>query len=185
MKQMGLFATYLYSVDMKPDMNLEKIARTLEESKSSSRTISNSGGWQSGNQNFNSNEEMKPLLRDVLSIMGGIYRDYGLKFKPSIIEYWFNINRKFNFNWSHNHPGFFFSAVLYVKSPLDSGNIIFERPDNASDWIPVEVFNEKSASALIVTPKVNNLLIFPSYLKHKVEQNLSDEDRISIAFNVK
>ena len=30
-----------------------------------------------------------------------------------------------------------------------------------------------------------SLLLFPSHLQHKVEENKSDEDRISISFNLK
>ena len=32
-------------------------------------------------------------------------------------------------------------------------------------------------------PKRGRILLFPSYLGHEVEPNITDEDRISIAFN--
>ena len=35
-----------------------------------------------------------------------------------------------------------------------------------------------------ITPKEGDLLIFPAYLYHAVSENLSEEDRIIISFNV-
>ena len=36
-----------------------------------------------------------------------------------------------------------------------------------------------------VNPKEMDLIIFPSSLFHYVDQNLSDEERISLSFNIK
>ena len=41
-----------------------------------------------------------------------------------------------------------------------------------------------SAEAINVNPNEGDLLIFPSYLHHSVEENLSGEDRIVISFNI-
>ena len=35
-----------------------------------------------------------------------------------------------------------------------------------------------------IPPQEGVMLIFPSFLLHSVEENLSDEDRISVAFNL-
>ena len=35
-----------------------------------------------------------------------------------------------------------------------------------------------------INPKNNLLLLFPSWLEHDVEENKSDDERISIAFNI-
>jgi uncharacterized protein (TIGR02466 family) len=34
-----------------------------------------------------------------------------------------------------------------------------------------------------ISPKENNIVLFPSWLEHYVSDNESDEDRISISFN--
>ena len=36
---------------------------------------------------------------------------------------------------------------------------------------------------ITIPPKENMLLVFPSWVPHAVETNLSDEDRISLSFN--
>ena len=44
--------------------------------------------------------------------------------------------------------------------------------------------NDLNADTIKVEPLEGNLLLFPSYLHHSVDENLSDEDRIVISFNL-
>tara|TARA_Y100000746_G_C15417425_1_gene412840 strand:- start:1030 stop:1185 length:156 start_codon:yes stop_codon:yes gene_type:complete len=37
----------------------------------------------------------------------------------------------------------------------------------------------------IIVPKENMLVVFPAWLPHALEINLSDEERISLSFNFK
>ena len=39
-------------------------------------------------------------------------------------------------------------------------------------------------NAVEIQPKEGDLLIFPAYLSHAVNRNLSDEDRVVISFNI-
>ena len=36
-----------------------------------------------------------------------------------------------------------------------------------------------------ITPKEGGLILFPSYVDHSVNENLSNEERIVISFNIK
>ena len=40
-----------------------------------------------------------------------------------------------------------------------------------------------SDSMYRITPQEDQILIFPPWVQHLVEQNLSDDDRISVSFN--
>lgn len=44
--------------------------------------------------------------------------------------------------------------------------------------------NEFNSNSYRITPRDNMLILFPSYLPHRVEQNLSEKDRISVSFNI-
>ena len=44
---------------------------------------------------------------------------------------------------------------------------------------------ETTEEIVRITPKSNMLLIFPSWLDHKVEINLKNSSRISFSFNIK
>ena len=105
-----------------------------------------------------------------------------------ISNLWFNINRHKDYNDAHNHPNCVFSGVYYVHIPKESGNTVFEHPlidvmSFANYNISFKKWNSYNSSVVWKRAKENLLFIFPSWLKHRVEPNLSDGDRISISFN--
>jgi uncharacterized protein (TIGR02466 family) len=159
-----------------------------ENPAGSGMTLSNMGGWQSPVMDMfasHSSGFMKPLLSEVCNDVKTVADTIGVtsKLAPS---YWFNINKKYNYNNSHSHAPFYFSAVYYVQSPENSGILNFERPDLLRDTILVDNITPYNYGTYWVPPTVGVLYIFPSYLKHFVTQNLADEkndERISIAFN--
>ena len=44
--------------------------------------------------------------------------------------------------------------------------------------------NDLNGQIKSITPKPGTLILFPSYLEHKVEENLSNKERIVVSFNV-
>ena len=46
------------------------------------------------------------------------------------------------------------------------------------------VLNDLSSESIFAVPTEGDLLIFPSYLHHSVEENLSEDERIVISFNI-
>ena len=68
-------------------------------------------------------------------------------------------------------------------SPID-----FEHPYkdiNVHYWHEaiIENFNSVNSSKYSLPPKPNTLIIFPSWIQHKVHTNEEDTDRISFSFN--
>ena len=91
---------------------------------------------------------------------------------------WVNISNFGNYNIIHNHrnnldfdnEGSIVSGILYLKIPENGGGLNFYNPLD----INLNHYHE---------PKEGQLLLFDSFLPHSVDANLSQEDRISIAFN--
>ena len=44
--------------------------------------------------------------------------------------------------------------------------------------------NNLNCQVQSITPKAGTLVLFPSYLEHKVDENLSNEERIVVSFNI-
>ena len=102
---------------------------------------------------------------------------------------WININEFKDYNKSHTHPNAHWSGVYYIKTPENCGNIIFESPahDIMDHTYYATKFKDQNVYNSIThwqEAKENILYIFPGWLKHRVEPNLSDENRISISFNI-
>ena len=185
---MPIFINFLAVDSLRLDNDrIEKFC--LEKKKNSSgRTISNGGGWQSGNLDL-ATPELAELFAEVRKRLDEVHRafEFNTSLRQAITEAWININQKGDFNYSHDHPGSLFSAVYYVKGGPDKGALEFKTPIaphtyTISDEM-VGGFNAFTGHAMVIPPVTGDLLIFPSWLLHRVNMSQSEEERISIALN--
>jgi hypothetical protein len=102
--EMTPFYTSIFTISLDSGVDLESIARELESSGKVKPVASNSGGFQSIKHNYDTNKNIQPFIDRINTLMKKLYKEYGLYKEPTLIDYWFNINRKYNFNWSHDHP---------------------------------------------------------------------------------
>ena len=105
--------------------------------------------------------------------------------KFAIGEAWANIYGKGDFQESHYHPGWHFSAVYFLTAPEGSGSLKFESP-LMPDMMPLDIMthNEISNQSTSYKPIEGSLVIFRSSLRHGVYPNQSDQPRISLAMNL-
>jgi uncharacterized protein (TIGR02466 family) len=100
---------------------------------------------------------------------------------------WVNINKKGGFNSIHTHGRFHLSGVYYVKQPAvrsgQSGMIEF-----VNSRFDHHIFQELNANAFApkvsMRPKAGEMIVFPSTLLHSVYPNDTEEERITIAWNL-
>jgi hypothetical protein len=84
--------------------------------------------------------------------------------------FWFNIAKIGELTGVHDHAQFSsISGVVYLKSNLLSGDLYFKK---------------EAEDDLLIIPEVGKMVLFPSHLKHGVHPNQSDDERISLAFNL-
>jgi len=149
--------------------------------------ISNEGGWQSNDVSLA--DEMKLFVTTIEEQANTLHKEIGLndKFKQIISNVWININKPLNYNKAHMHPHSCLSGVYYVKAEERSGCIEMLNPVTSFyHTIPTDAIGKPGSfnSQLCTLPPSPGLLImFPSWLMHYTQPNLSKEDRISIAFN--
>ena len=146
--------------------------------------LSNYIGWQSSSIRQGDNETFDRLVESISSNVEDCRKLVELP-ELQLYNIWININTPGAYNALHNHPGSVLSGVYYVESTEEQGNIFFERSDGAEYFLPpnVEEHNYFTGSATSYRAITGALYIFPGWLKHSVEPNRSDEDRISISFN--
>jgi hypothetical protein len=90
---------------------------------------------------------------------------------------------------THMHTNSMFSGVFYIKSEENCGNIVFTPYQSQMTYTTPTVrpypteYNIFNSLTWTVTPKTNDLLVFPSHLQHEVTENVSDTVRCAIAFN--
>jgi uncharacterized protein (TIGR02466 family) len=151
------------------------------------RSVSNINGWQSQVIPFDKNDEIKKAIQVIASTHYAYTNAFGTKdnLEFSIDNYWINISNKGGYNAAHNHPQSLFSCVFYIKTPKDSGDIVFYK--NYMEQFAINPYTKNDNAYNFETVKYpaikKRVIVFPSYVLHSVEENKSDEDRISISFN--
>ena len=136
------------------------------------------------------NAQIELLVDSVIQRVSELKSRLGFKDDARIYlnNLWININQKSSFNRPHVHPGSALSGTYYVDCNINSGNIVFKHPSMGQQYSLKEDsiidFTEFNAATWSVRPEVGTLIIFPSWLEHYVEPNVSDLERISIAFNI-
>ena len=92
-----------------------------------------------------------------------------------------------NNNSPHHHPECMLAVVYYVKVPENSGDILLHDPRGSILWRDPQARTDITWDSYRpyhkITPVPGMLLIFPGYVIHSVESNLSKEMRLSIAIS--
>jgi len=150
-------------------------------------TISNRRGWQSSCFSLeNEDDILQNFLTNSLSEFPPIEKSIKL-----FVSAWININPPEAFNLKHNHPTSDLSGVLWIKSQKNCGNIIFESPRSFATHQEIDSYTEDFKKnnnyfhSYSFNPRAGRMLVFPSHLDHHVDFNQSQEDRISISFNIR
>jgi uncharacterized protein (TIGR02466 family) len=148
---------------------------------------SNVGGWQS-QSDFHLDSTFKEFKDYILFHALTASEMYNLNLK--LDNMWINVNQKGNYNLSHCHPASLLSGVMWIKTPDNCGNLVFESPNGFSQYVLTENIDSEISnqynyfSNFYFTPVEGRMVIFPSSLQHWVDANKSMDDRISIAFNL-
>jgi len=167
-------------------INNDEIKRYAYDKKNNDRgrIVSNYGGWQSNDIPAGECPAIDALIAYLNTEMYECTTQVGL---PALELYnlWVNINPPGSYNHLHNHVGSVLSGSYYVDAKPEQGNIQFERNDNGEYHIPTNVAKETYYTSTRATyaAKSGALYIFPGWLKHSVQANYTEQDRISIAFN--
>ena len=149
---------------------------------------SNVNGWHSEGFDLK-NENLKNFINEISNNIGSAVKDMGWDLETQLVRItnmWAIINKDRAFNEKHHHGNSALSAAYYVKAEKNAGDIIFFDPRQANVFHhPTSVkANSLNCQVQSVTPKAGTLVLFPSYLEHKVNENLSKEERIVVSFNI-
>jgi hypothetical protein len=186
-----IFANFLASTTLEVDnQSIRDYCYKVRDMEPNGVSKSNFLGWQSNKLDpAFALANVNPLFDALYDMINGVHAALGFKntYHQVVSNIWININQKGGSNIMHSHPNSFFSGVFYVKCPPNCGSIAFVNPvreiKTTYSVDQTEVFNEFNVGQHLVQPEENKVIVFPSWLDHYVQPNMSDEDRISIAFN--
>ena len=184
-----MFPTLVWKLQLKADLREAMEARILAALEGIRRDLPRLApgqGWQS-EQTLHEREELRDLVACVSHAAKGILRFLRIGCDGfEITGCWANVLAKGAAHKAHSHPNNFLSGVYYVRTHPGTDTLNFHDPRNQAGVIrpPVVELTAENTDQVVVRVKNGTLLVFPSYLQHSVDANMSEEERISISFNI-
>ena len=134
-----------------------------------------------------------PIFKDLTKVLDKHVRAFAkdLAFdldgkKLKLDSLWINILPEGGIHTSHIHPHSVISGTTYVAMPEGASAIKFEDPRSAM-MMAAPARRKDAPEALrqfiYVAPKVGDVLLWESWLRHEVPMNMVEDDRVSVSFN--
>ncbi|WP_322866921.1 2OG-Fe(II) oxygenase family protein [Aquicoccus sp. G2-2] len=101
-------------------------------------------------------------------------------------DIWINILPEGGVHASHIHPHSVISGTTYVTMPEGASALKLEDPRSARMMAAParkKDAREELKTFVYVAPKVGDVLLWESWLRHEVPMNMSEDDRVSVSFN--
>ena len=185
----SMFPTFVWNIQIRQD-NAERlnanILSALCEMRRDLPTLVDGEAWQS-TQAMHELEAFQELgmyvrsaVKSVLQFLKIGYEDF------ETTGCWANIQAKGASHAVHSHPNNFLSGVYYVQTHPGADTVNFHDPRNQTAVIrpPVTELTAENTDQVVVRVSNGTLLVFPSYLQHYVSPNTSNDERVSVSFNV-
>ncbi len=130
---------------------------------------------------------VEELDKHVARFVADLHFDLGDK-KIVLEDLWINILPEGGIHTAHIHPHSVISGTTYVAMPEGASAIKFEDP--RLQMMMAAPPRKKDAPEhlrqfIYVKPKVGDVLLWESWLRHEVPMNMAEYERISVSFNYK
>ncbi len=184
-----MFPTLVWKIQLKRDLQEAidaKILAALEGLRRDQPELGPGEGWQSA-QTLHEREELRDLVACVNHAVKSILRFMRIGYEAfEITGCWASVLAKGAAHKVHTHPNNFLSGVYFVQTQPGADTINFHDPRVQTGIIrpPVVELTAENTDQVVVRVENGTLLIFPPYLPHSVDPNMSQNERISLSFNI-
>ena len=148
--------------------------------------VKNMGNVASADNYLMKHDVMKDIHARILQAINH-YMDEIVKPKSDVTPYvtqaWLNYTKPGQYHHKHQHPNSFLSGVLYINADGDKDKITFFNETYEQIKLDRKDWNWYNSRSWYFNIKTADIVIFPSSLTHMVEQTVSDDTRVSLAFN--
>ena len=198
----SLFVTRLYHAELK-ELGKKKI--DFEELKAACEAIANDdeAGQQwcedngyPGYTSYASLDDLPwrfPIFADLEKVLdkhvAAFVKDLGFDLGDKKLKcgsFWINILPEGGTHASHIHPHSVISGTTYVSMPKGTSALKLEDPRLPMMMhapLRTKKAPQELQSFVYVKPKVGDVLLWESWLRHEVPMNMAEEERISVSFN--
>ena len=103
---------------------------------------------------------------------------------------WLNINKRGDYNATHDHPNCHMAGVFWIHSPGECGLLELQNPHSFSMGTEMMMYTSEfrdktnAYGCYSLPPLEGTISLFPASINHRVTPSQSNEDRISSSFNL-
>ncbi len=186
---LSMFPTFVWKAQLKQEAQerIDKaILERLRESRKSTLRLHPGSGWQSA-QDLHTAEELRELVQCVHAMAERIFEFLKIGHEGfEITSCWANALPPGASHQTHAHPNNYLSGIYYVRTFEGANTVNFHDPRIQAGVVrpPVTQLTSENADQVVVQVEDGTLLLFPAWLEHSVDANQSDEERISVSFNI-
>ena len=176
----AIFSDFVTSAEL--DVSVDKLEEEIYTLKSEITHSCTRSGRNSFQTNWVYNmpfDELTKLKEKVVEFTNQIVRqDYNMEVDEC--SYWINVNPPNAYNVIHMHGSVELIGTFYVKVGNDSGTLEIVRNDGA-------VYNKigRQSGTFKCDCEVGRFYLMPGHLWHHVTNNYSEEDRLSVSYNIR
>ena len=180
------FPTIVYGKDVQLDNN--QLARDIINWSNQDKGVSktNYKGWHS-TTDMAIKPEYSQLVSELKIMQKEIYNNEHLDRHAKLGNMWANINPPGGMNMPHIHPNSLFSGVYYVKAQPNCGRLKLMDPrPGVQTMMPIRKPGNPGKDfwrEIHMEAVPGRIIMFPAWLWHSVEENKSNDIRISVSFN--
>lgn len=115
-----------------------------------------------------------PLLKNIREQIISILNKHNLL----LTNNWAQLYNKDDEHGLHTHPSSIYSGIIYVESNGNDGTVFYHPISKM-----LESLGERFTPKIIEKFKSNTLILFPSFIPHKVLKQNENNNRLIISFN--
>jgi uncharacterized protein (TIGR02466 family) len=173
-----MFSTLVWKVELEAPLREAinaKILGALSRMRGDLPPLAAGQGWQSV-QTLHTLEDFQEFVACVHRAATGILRFLRIGYEAfEITGCWATVLAGGAEHKVHYHPNNFLSGVYYVRTHPGADTINFHDPRNQAGIIrpPVVALTAENTDQVVVRVKDGMLLVFPAYLRHSVDANVS------------
>ena len=185
-----IFETYIYhnivddpgKLNKSIDKELPNLKFTLKQEWSNTHYLTTNFGVEDEPdviKKHNLNEVDKQISKHVKAYCQNVARQFVSI--PTVRTSWFSLFQKGNYAHIHKHGFSDISGVYYYRTNGSDGDIFFETPVTETGC---SKFWMNHSLTFSIPPEKGLILLFPGWLSHGVRTNTTDNQRISLSFNI-
>jgi uncharacterized protein (TIGR02466 family) len=184
-----IFPTMIWATQLRQNV-AERINRAfsglIEQARERQEDLRPGGKWQT-DQRLHTVPALAEFSEVVLGLCRHVLDADRIRYKEVCITgCWANVGFHGSRHRPHAHPNNYISGVYYVTAPEGGNTINFfdPRPQAAIIVPPSDRASPGVSQRMTMDVRPGSLIMFPSWLYHSVDENRSQDERLSVAFNV-